>query len=295
MKIVLTGSIGHVTKPLASKLIAAGHQVSIISSDASKVAQIQSLGAQAHIGSIEDGAFLREAFAGANAVYLMIPPKWTVTNWLDYQRSVGQQYVQALEGSSVTHVVILSSVGAHMKKGAGPIDGVALLEDTIAALPGVHVKSLRPSYFYYNLFSMIPLIKNAGIMGATQSPDHTLVLTHTEDIAQAAFEELNTSSFQGFSVRYIASDERAWSDIASVLGKAIGKDNLPFVEFTDEQSLQGMLQAGLSPTIAEGYTAMGKALRSGEMQADYFKNKPSLGSIKLEDFAKEFAGAYNAS
>jgi hypothetical protein len=56
-----------------------------------------------------------------------------------------------------------------------------------------------------------------------------------------------------------------------------------------------MLQAGLSSTIAEGYLAMGKALRDGDMQADYWKNKPAkLGKVKLEAFAKEFAGAYNA-
>lgn len=41
------------------------------------------------------------------------------------------------------------------------------------------------------------------------------------------------------------------------------------MEFTDEQSSQDMVQAGLYPTITEGYIAMGKALRAGEMEADY--------------------------
>lgn len=291
MKIVLTGSTGHITKPLAAKLIAAGHQVSIITSNASKSEEIKALGATSLVGSLEDAAFLNSAFAGADAVYLMIPPKWTVTDWLGYQTALSETYAAAVSANKISKVVILSSIGAHMKKGAGPIDGVAVLEDKIAAL-GVDAKSLRPSYFYYNLFNMIPMIKGAGIMGSTQPASHKVVFTHTDEIAEAAFEELNTASFKGFSVRYIASDERSWSEVASVLGKAIGKDQLPFVEFTDEQSHAGMMQAGLSKVLADGYTAMGQALRSGEMQADYHKNKPTLGKIKLEDFAKEFAAAF---
>jgi hypothetical protein len=66
------------------------------------------------------------------------------------------------------------------------------------------------------------------------------------------------------------------------------------VEFTDEQTLAGMKQAGLKETMAEGYTMLGKAIREGKLQEDYLKNKPVLSPIKLEAFAKEFAAAFNA-
>lgn len=296
MKLVLTGSTGHITKPLAQKLIAAGHEVSIISSSADKVKEIESLGAKAEIGSVEDKTFLTKAFAGADAVYLMIPPKWTVTNWIEYQAAVGENFAAAVKANSIPNVVVLSSIGAHMKKGAGPVDGVALLEDQLSKISGLNAKFLRPTYFYYNLFSMIPLIKNAGIIGSTQPADYKMGLTHTDDIAQAAFEELSSLSFKGISVRYIASDQKTWTEITEVLGAAIGKPELPYVEFTDEQSLGGMLQAGLSQTIAEGYAAMGKALREGTMDADFRKNPPAeFGKVKLSDFAKEFAEAYKKS
>jgi hypothetical protein len=98
----------------------------------------------------------------------------------------------------------------------------------------------------------------------------------------------------GTTVRYIAGDERTGAEIAAVLGEAIGKPGIPWVEFTDEQTLEGMKQAGLKETMAEGYTVMGRALREGKMQEDYWKNKPVLSSIKLEIFAKEFAAAFNA-
>lgn len=132
-------------------------------------------------------------------------------------------------------------------------------------------------------------------MGANYGgTEEKLVLVHTNDIADALAEELLQLNFKGHSIRYIASDERSTDEIAAVLSNAIGKPGIPWVSFTDEQSLGGMLQAGLPQTIAEGYVALGKAIRTGEAQADYWKNKPALGKIKLEDFAKEFAAAFNA-
>lgn len=293
MKYVLTGSMGHISKPVAEKLIAAGHQVSIITSNKNNTSAIEALGATALTGSVEDAVFLNKVFADADAIYLMIPPNWSATNWLAYQKQVVHYYIDAIKNNGVRKVVMLSSMGAHMINGAGPVDGLAYLEQQLNALAGVDALYLRPSYFYYNLFSMIPLIKQAGIMGSNQPASHKLVLTHTSDIAAVAAEALLSLSFTGKSVRYIASDEKTWAEITEALGNAVGKNNLPWVEFTDEQSLEGMLQAGLDNTFAEGYTAMGKALRSGEMEADYRKNRSGqLGNIKLNDFAKEFAAAY---
>ena len=293
MKYVLTGSIGHISKPVAEKLINAGHDVSIITSKADNAAAISELGATALVGSVEDSSFLQNAFKEADVVYLMIPPKWDLTDWYAYQKVVAENYVRAIETNGIKKVVVLSSVGAHMGKGAGPVDGLAYLENKLNELDTVNALYLRPAYFYYNILSMIPLIKNAGIMGSNQPANQTLVLTHPKDIAAVAAEKLLHPEFKGKTIEYIASDERTWADITSLLTKAIGKEGTPWVEFTDEQSLAGMVQAGLPATIAEGYTTMGAALRSGEMQADYSKHKPAqLGKTKLEDFVKEFEEAY---
>ncbi|XVJ67821.1 MAG: NAD(P)H-binding protein [Lacibacter sp.] len=296
MKYVVTGGAGHITKPLVEKLLAAGHEVTVIGRDAAKLQSLVEKGAKAAVGSVEDPSFLTNAFAGADAVYLMIPPNFGVTDWLGYQKKVADYFVQAVKLNQIKKVVVLSSVGAHMRKGAGPVDGLAYLEQQLEAA-GTDNKFLRPSYFYYNLFGQIPLIKGMGIMGANMgSPDTKLVLTHTDEIADAAAEELLNLSFTGSSVRYIASDERSTSEIASVLGNAIGKENLQWILFSDEQMKAGLLQTGLAEVFAQGYTEMGVALRSGEMEADYWNNRPAqLGNIKLEDFAKEFAAVYNAS
>lgn len=295
MNYVITGSIGHISKPIVNALVAANHQVTVITSNTDRVAEIEGLGAVAKVGSVEDGAFITSAFAGADAVYLMIPPKWKTDNWFGYQQTVANNYVAAIKANNIKYVVQLSSIGAHMRKGAGPIDGLGYLEEQLVALQNVNTIALRPSYFFYNLFSQIGLVKHAGIFGANYGDtDEKLVLVDTNDIAAVAIEKLLQLSFTGFSTQYIASDEVSYDELAKTLGEAIGKPGTPWVTFTDEQSLQGMLGAGLDAEIANGYVTMGASIRSGAIQEDYWKNKPTLGKYKLADFAKAFAAAYNA-
>ncbi len=296
MKYVITGSIGHISKPVIQKLIQAGHTVSVITSSADRSTDIAELGAQPVVGSIEDRTFITNSFSGADAVYLMIPPKWTLTGgWMEYQKTVADHYIHAIQSNHIKNVILLSSVGAHMRKGSGPVDGLGYAEEQLLTLKDVNVKMLRPSYFFYNLYSMAGMIKNMNIMGSNYgSSDEKLVLAHTSDIADVVAEELLSLTFTGHSVRYIASDERHPKEIAAVLGAAVGKPGTPWVEFTDEQALQGMLQSQLPATIANGYVELGVALRTGKMQEDYWKNKPQLGKVKLEDFVKEFVAVYNS-
>ncbi|PZR26550.1 MAG: NAD-dependent dehydratase [Azospira oryzae] len=290
-KYVITGSTGHISKPIAEGLIKAGKEVSIITSSADKVKGIDKLGAKALVGSLNDAAFLKKAFEGADVIYTMIPPLWQVTNWRASQNEVGNAYVEALQSNQITHVVNLSSIGAHLGHSCGPVNGIYDFEQQLNRIPGLHVKHLRPSFFYYNLLNMIGLVKQAGILGANYG-DQKIALVHTNDIAAAALEELVSLSFKGNSVRYIVSDERTGNEIAAVLGKAIGKP-LPWVVFTDEQQLQGLLGAGVPPTHAAAYVEMGAAQRTGILQEDMLRNKPALSPTKLEDFANEFVEAYN--
>jgi len=291
---VITGSVGHISKPIIEGLVKAGKHVTVITSSADRVKQIESLGAKAKVGRVEDAAFVNDAFKGAEVVYTMIPPIWQTNNWRASQNEVGKIYDDALKTNGVKYVVNLSSIGAHLQQGAGPISGLYDFEQMLNKIPSLHVKHLRPSFFFYNFLNQIPMIKQAGIMGGNYGKDEKLFLVHTNDIAAAALEELLNLSFQGNSVRYIYGDERSMQEVAQVLGNAIGK-KLPWVVFTDDQQKQGMLQAGLSETHAHNYTEMGTGLSNGIIQADARKNPVPFSSTKLEHFAKEFAAAYNAS
>jgi uncharacterized protein YbjT (DUF2867 family) len=297
MKYVITGSLGHISKPLGQKLLHAGHDVTIISSKESNRAAIEKLGAKAAIGSVEDVAFLTSSFAGADAVYTMVPPNFSATNWKEWIGQIGKNYAAAIKTNQIKYVVNLSSVGAHLPDGCGPVSGLYKAEQALNALNDVNIKHLRPSYFFDNLLANVGLAKQMDIIGSNfGEKNETIVLADTSDITDAAFEELSTLQFSGHSVRYIASDERTSDEVAKIIGAAIGKPALPWVVFTNEQSKAGMLQAGLPEEITKNYVEMGDALHSGRMMEDYWNNHPAtLGKVKLEDFARTFAFVYNAN
>lgn len=294
MKIIVTGSLGHISKPLAEKLTAAKHDVTVISSNAVRISEIEALGAKAAIGSVSDVAFLTKTFKGADAVYTMVPPTFSASDWKQHIAAVGKIYAQAIAAAGVKNVVNLSSIGAHMPDGCGPVSGLYYVEQALNALEGVNVKHLRPGFFFYNFMANIGMIKQMGIIGGNYGEGAKIVLANPADIADAAAAELLNLSFNGISITYVVSDEKTTDEIASILGAAIGKPDLKWINFSDEDTVGGMLQNGVPLDIAKNYAEMGAAMRSGEMAAEYRGIKSvKFGKTRFEEFAKVFASVYS--
>lgn len=294
MKIIVTGSLGNISKPLAQELIASGHDVTLVSSKAEKQQEIENLGARAAIGSVTDTAFLKATFAGADAIYGMTPPDFGASDMMGYYVCVATAYAEAVKDTSVKHIVYLSSYGADLEKGNGIIRGAHLGEGILNDLEGVAVTSLRPGYFYYNLYHFLDMIKSQGIIGTNFGGGDKLVMVSPLDIAAAAAEELTTTKPQS-KVRYIASDEHTCSEVATLIGQAIGKPDLQWLTFSDEQVREIMLEHGRPPIITDLLVELGAAIHTGLLRSDYERHKPALGKVKLAEFIKEFATAYRHS
>jgi uncharacterized protein YbjT (DUF2867 family) len=296
MKFIVTGSLGHISRPLAEKLIAENHDVTIITSKAERASEIEALGAKAAVGTVEDVEFLTNTFKGADAVYTMVPPFFGAADWKKHIAGIGENYSAAIKASGVKHVVNLSSIGAHMPEGCGPVSGLYFAEQALNSIEGLNVKHLRPGFFYENFFGNLGMIKHMGIIGGNYGERTKLVMAYTADIAEAAAEELLGLSFKGKSIRYITSDEKSTDEVASILGKAIDKPDLKWVNFADADTLAALQQNGLPAEIAKNYVEMGSAMRSGEMAADYHANRPQkFGGTKLDAFAPVFAAVYAQS
>ncbi|HET6255215.1 MAG TPA: NAD(P)H-binding protein [Puia sp.] len=299
MKIVLTGSLGHIGKPLAQELIQKGHQVTVISSNPAKQTEIGSLGATAAIGNIEDVEFLTAAFTGADAVYCLFAPGGFFDPNYDLMAKITQwanTYKQAIARSGVKKVVHLSSIGAHTDKHNGILAFHYKAEQILRELPSdVSIKHLRPVGFYYNLLGFIPGIKATGVIASNYGGDQPKPWVAPVDIAAVAAEEL-TGPFNGRTVRYIASEEISSTEIAHILGAAIGKPDLQWVVIPGKDLLDRLTGIGMNPAIAKGLVEMQDSIQSGELYEDYYRHHPaSLGKTKVKDFAPEFAGAYQQS
>lgn len=296
MKIIVTGSLGHISKPLTEELISKGHSVTVISSKPEKKKDIEMLGTNADIGSIEDAKFLTTTFTGADAAYIMEPPVNFFDKNIDipeYYSNIARCYVKAIRQSGLKQVVHLSSIGGHTDKGNGMLAFHNYVEQIIQSLPSdVAITTLRPVGFYYNLLSFIPAIKHGGAIVTNYNASYKEPWVAPADIAAVVAEEI-TQPFEGRKIRYIASDEITSDGIATILGEAIGKPDLQWITIPDEQQKNVLLSFGMSEQAAKGLVEMNAARQTGILFEDYNRNKPTLGKTKMTDFAKEFAQAYN--
>ena len=299
MNIVITGSLGNISKPLTKELVQKGHSVTVISSKAERQKAIEGLGAKAAIGSIQDADFLTKTFRGADIVYLM--EVWEgigsiFDNDVDFVAGfhhIGNNYKLAVEASGIKKIVHLSSVGAHSKTGYGTLTAHHDVENILKQLPNdVSIKFMRPVGFYTNLYRSMQTIKEKGAIISNHGGDIKEPLVSPLDIASAIAEEMELP-FEGRKVRYVASDEVSPNEIAKILGEAIGKTDLQWKMISDEDMISSMLDMGVNTKIAEGMVEMQASQRSGKLYEDFYQNKPIYGKIKFTDFAKEFALAYN--
>jgi len=326
MNIIVTGSLGHISRPLTIELVQKSHQVTVVSSKQEKKMEIEALGATAAIGSIDDVTFLIKTFTGADAVYTMMPPfisKFTEDSNFDAReeaKRICTNYVKAIKASGVKRIIHLSSIGAHLEKGNGLLAFHFYAEQTLRQLPAdVAITFMRPVGFYYNLYDFMDIIKGQGFLkgfvgkimalrfyglkGLLQGKNGLIISNYggedkmpwvsPKDIASAISEEL-TLPANGTKIRYVASEELTCNQVASILGEAIGKPYLTWGTISDKQMMSGLNQFKVPLNVATDITEMNASMRNGGILFnDYYKNKPVLGKVKMKDFAKEFATAYH--
>jgi len=298
MNIVITGSLGNISKPLAIRLIQKGHSVTVISSKPERQQEIEAIGAKAAIGTMEDTDFLTQTFTGADVLYLMeaLHAGSFFDKDLDIMVAhnvIAHSYVKAVQQSGVKQIVHLSSIGAHMASGNGILAFHYNVENILNQLPpDVFIKTMRPVGFYYNMLAFIQTIKTQGAIISNYGGDEVEPWVSPLDIAATIVEAIE-SPFNGRGIRYIASDELSPNQVAKILGASIGKPDLKWLVISDEELLSGMVAAGMNPTIAKGFVEMNASRRGGILYEDYNRNKPVLGKVKVVDFAKDFAKVYN--
>ena len=305
MKIIVTGSLGNISKPLAEILIARGHRVTVISSDPKKQAAIESMGAKPAIGSLSDVGFLIDTFKGADAVYAMIPLSFTEPDVSNYLQRTARNYVQALEAAGTKRVVVLSGWSADLVKG----ENAERVFDGLRA----SVSVMRPATFYTNFYQSIDLIKGKGLTGkflalrylgigallrgrtgllmGNYGGDDRVVFVSPKDIAEAVAEELVVLPGEK-TVRYIGSEEMTCNEAAKIIGAAVGKPWLKWVLLSDKEMLRGLKMAKVPGKLAEMLTDMQAAIHGGKPLENFHRADPRMGKVKLREFAEEFAAVY---
>lgn len=296
MKIIITGSLGNISKPLTEKLIKEGHDVTVISSNPERQKNIEELGAKAAIGTIDDVAFLTQTFTGADAIYVMKPTVNLFDPDIDIYQNYSQiteRYVQAIMASGVKKIVHLSSFGSHTNEGTGMLAMHFYSEQTLNQLPeDIAISTLRPVSFYSNILAFIPSIKSQNAIFTNYRAEEKEPWVSPFDIADAAAEEL-TQPLVGRKIRYVASDEFTSDELVSAIGTAIENPNLQWIKIPDEAMIKAFTDLGIPEKSAQAFTEMNIGKSNGTLFEDYKKHHPVLGKVKLKDFAEQFKVAFH--
>jgi uncharacterized protein YbjT (DUF2867 family) len=290
------GATGHIGQVLTEELLKKGNQVRALGRDAGKLGHLRSLGAETHTPSFEDSQALATAFQGADAVFAMIPPSYGAEDFSLYQNQVGEAITEAVVHSGVPNVLLLSSIGADKKEGVGPIANLHFQEKRLAEVKGLNLLCLRPSYFMENLFWSIPVIQGMGIHGTPLRADLKIPMVTTRDIGHKAAEFLDAINFQGTSVFELGGPrDLTMTEVTAILGQAIGKPGLNYVQFPYEDAKKGMVGSGMKPPMADLMLEMNRAFNEGRLEPTQALTANPRGTTTIEEFAKGFAGAYSQS
>ena len=286
-----TGNIGHV---ITQDLIMNGHQVRAIGRNPKKLAQLKSLGAETFsLENFDDADRLKDAFHKADAVFCLIPPSIFAEDEGAYQDNVGEAIKTALKKSKTPYIVNLSSFGAQIPEGTGPVAGLHRQEERLNSLSGVNILHLRPGYFMENLLTGIPSIKNTGAFFYCLRGNIPLEMVATIDIGKKAAEFLHRLNFNKQSIfEFIGPREVSFNEAIPILGKAIGKPDLKYVEVTYDETDKALLSIGMQPKTVALFREMNTALNEKRIKLTQKMTPDHRGKTTIGDFANEFARAY---
>jgi uncharacterized protein YbjT (DUF2867 family) len=292
--IVVLGASGHTGNVVAQKLLAGGQQVRAVARNAQHIQPLAAKGAQIATADVTDAAALIKAFEGAHAAYVLIPPNPGADDPLGYQNRVIDAIVAAIRNARIQHVVALSSIGADKPSGTGPVVGLHNLEGKLNAIEGANVLSLRAGYFMENTLPQVNVIRSIGNVVGPFDPKVKFPLIATRDIGAAAADALMRRDFSGKTTHELQGQRDIdQAEVASIIGKAIGKPSLGYVKAPDEQLRPAFQQMGMSATFAGLLLEMAHALNSGYMKALEPRSPANTTPTSFETFVNEqFVPAY---
>jgi uncharacterized protein YbjT (DUF2867 family) len=286
-KIVILGATGTVGSKISEILLNEGHQVTLIARHPEKLEKYGRLGAEIIAGDITDVETLTNAFKNADSAFVLLPDNVKAESTRAYQRQVTGKLIEAIEKSGIRYIVNMSSLGSHMHEGNGIMGGTGEQEVRLNQLKDVNVLHIRSAYFMENFLRTIGLVKKMGINGTAADGDHAIPMVATQDVAKIAARHLSSFDFNGKSVHAVMGPkDYTYRQFTSIIGKAIGNPNLPYVQFPVEQVKQTFLSNGFSEDFVDNLVEMGTAIKTGFM--NYQKRDESTTTpTTAEDFANE--------
>jgi uncharacterized protein YbjT (DUF2867 family) len=287
---VILGASGNTGSIIGESLLSKGKKVRVVGRDAARLQRFVRKGAEAFTAQLSDAAALTVAFRGARAAYLLLPP---ITSREDQERE-SDAIAKAVRESGLPYALYLSSYGAHVPEGTGPVTGLHSSEQKLNAISGLNVLHLRAAYFMENNLAAIGMIQAIGRFGHALLPDVKLPMIATRDVGDYAAQRLVDLDFSGKQTRELLGErDLSMTEVTAAIAHGIGKPDLRYVQFSYDQMQQALTQMGFSPKKAAVYIEMFKAINEGVLAAQEPRSLDNRTRTSFEKFVQDvFAPAY---
>jgi len=267
--ITVLGATGNTGGRVVEVLCAAGEQVRAVGRDAGRLAGAVALGAEPHVGDATDTAFLRTAFDGADAAYVLMPMDIAAADYASRQAAVGTAIAAALAAAGVPRVVALSSLGAEVPGGpdleaTGYLGTLHEQEQRLGSLDA-DITLLRPGLFLESFLFGVDAMRAHGAHADSIDPSVSLPMVATRDVGDVAAQELRRPG-SGVAVREVlGAADRTVPDVVAALGPALGLPDLPYVRMPDAEMESVLREAGMPADGAQLHVAMNRAFNVGRV------------------------------
>jgi uncharacterized protein YbjT (DUF2867 family) len=290
---VILGASGNTGSIIADSLLSKDKKVRVMGRDAGRLQRFVGKGAEAFTADMSDAAALTEAFSGARAAYLILPP---AKSREDQERD-SDAIAKAVKESGLRYAVHLSSYGAQVSEGTGPVAGLHSSEQKLNAISGLNVLHLRAAYFMENNLAAIGMIHAMGLIGNALLPDVKLPMIATRDVGDYAAQRLLHLDFSGKQIRELLGErDLSMTEVTAVIGRGIGKPDLSYEQFPYDQVQQVLTQMGVPPKGAALYIEMYKAINAGVLVPLERRLPENTTPTSLENFVQDvFAAAYHGT
>jgi len=288
---VILGATGNTGSIIADTLLSGRKKVRVVGRDAGRLQRFVRKGAEAFTGDVSDAVTLTKAFRGARAAYLMLPP---ITSREDQERE-SDAIARAVTESGLRYAVHLSSYGAHVPEGTGPVAGLHSSEQKLNGITGLNVLHLRAAYFMENNLAAIDMIHGMGLLGHALLPDLKLPMIATRDVGDYAAQRLLNLDFSGKQTRELLGErDLSMTEVTAGIARGIGKPDLHYAQFSYNQVQQALTQKGFSQKKAAVYIEMFEAINTGLLAAQELRSTVNSTPTSFDKFVQDvFTPAYH--
>ena len=283
----IAGVTGHTGQAAAETLHAKSQPFRVIVRDEAKGAPWKGRGAEVAVADLDDETALTRALQGTKGAYVLLPPIATTTDFLGSRARMIEAMGRAAVNARLPHLVFLSSIGAHLPKGTGPIVAAHMGERSLEKL-GIDVTFVRPSYFLENYGGALAAAKNDGVLPSFLPAQFTHAVVTTTDVGRAVAQALLDGPRGRRVIELSGPADVTPADVADALSTLLSR-TVKVVEAPLDAVVPTFMSFGMSQHMAEIFREMYAGFIAGGITWEG-KGERVRGSTGVKDGLRAMLG-----